>query len=483
MNTLLTRYLQRQLVTGADQMRSKTVDFKGNTLPTRTIIVVLRKYVSDFLVGKSGARRWVVVPGLRGVGKTTTLAQEYLQIYNQVGDKVHLLYVSLDEVVEKIGANLSELIDEYERLLPDGSFESTKIPIFLFIDEVQVDAKWSRTLKFLYDRVPNVFIFCSGSSATHLQIDADVDGRRAVVEKLYPLSFTEFQVLLHDTYPQKGLKAQLRHAVYESANASEVYDRLRALKDSVDRQWTTFRRNETKRYLATGTIPFTLHEQDERQVYAAISGMVDKIVSLDMQSLNQFDADSIGAMKQTLMILSDTDSIPLRKLESMLPVSYPQVVNILDAFVKAELLIKIPAQGNNVTATTNPARYFFMSPAIRAAFHDVVGIPGTLETRRGMLLEDVAALHFYKEFISKRSGSVTHPYDKDGGQCDFIVRIDNQVQIPIEVGLGEKDFRQVENTLRRYKGNYGIVFSSCSEVSINNDKNAVKVPLDYFYLM
>lgn len=483
MNTLLTRYLQRQLVNGVAQMRSKTIDHRGNTLPTRTIIVILQKYVRDFLEGKQGARRWVVVPGLRGVGKTTTLAQQYLQIHQQIGDKVHLLYISLDEVVEKIGADLSELIDEYERLLPDGSFESTEKPVFLFIDEVQVDEKWARTLKFLYDRVPNVFIFCSGSSATHLQIDADVDGRRAVVEKLYPLSFTEFQVLLHDTYPQKGLKAQLRAAIYGSNSAKEAYERLTALKDGVDRQWTTFRRNEVKRYLATGTIPFTLHERDERQVYAAISGMVDKIVSLDMQSLNQFDSDSIGAMKQMLMILSDSDAVPLRKLEAMLPVSYPQVVNILDAFVKAELLIKIPAQGNNVTATTNPSRYFFMSPAIRASFHDIVGIPGTLETRRGMLLEDAAALHFYKEFIAKRSGSVTHPYDKDGGQCDFIVRIDNQIQIPIEFGLGNKDFRQVESTLRKYGGNYGIVFSSHPELAINTEETVVKVPLDYFYLM
>lgn len=482
MNTLLTRYLQRQLIDGVQTMRAKTRSPQGDPLPTRTIIVTLQKYVREFLQKSPGARRWVVLPGLRGVGKTTTLAQQYLEIDSQVGEKVHILYVSLDEVVEKIGSNLSDLLDEYERLLPSGSFESTDRPIFLFIDEVQVDPKWARTLKFLYDRIPNVFILCSGSSATHLQIDADVDGRRAVVEKLYPLSFTEFQVMLHGTYPQRGLKGALRAAVYQSESAEEVHRRLLELRNQVDRQWATFRRNETKRYLATGTIPFTLHESDDRQVYAAISGMVEKIVSLDMQSLNQFTAESIGAMKQLLMILSDTDTMSLRDMEKLLPVSYAQVVNILDAFVKAELLIKVPAHGNNITATTNPAKYFFMSPAIRAAFHDIVGVPGTYETRQGMLLEDVLALHLYKEFIAKRYGSVTHPYDKSGGQCDFIVRLDNTRQIPIEIGMGDKDFRQVEATLAKHGGSYGIVFAN-NNLAINRLETAVRVPLDYFYLM
>lgn len=482
MNTLLTRYLQRQIIAGTQGMRSKTVSPTGKVLPSRTIIVILQKYVKEFLEQKPGARRWVVLPGLRGVGKTTTMAQQYLQIHKQVGEKVNLLYVSMDEVVERVGSNLSELIDEYERLLPEGSFEATVKPTFLFIDEVQVDEKWARTLKFLYDRVPNVFIFCSGSSATHLQIDADVDGRRAVVEKLYPLSYPEYQVLLHDTLPKKGMKAAIMKALYESESASEVYERLQLLKDDVDRQWTRYPRGSVNKYLDTGTIPFTLHETDQRQVYSAINGMVDKIISLDMQALNQFTAETIGAMKHLLMILSDCDTVTLRELEKMLGVSRPHLINMLDAFVKAELLIKVPAHGSNVTATTNPSKYYFMSPAIRAAFHDIVGIPGTADTRRGMLLEDVVALHFYREFITKRKGSVTQPYDKAGGLCDFILRVSNTRQIPVEVGLGEKGYQQVLATLAKSGGNYGLVFSN-APLSMSDDKRVVRVPLDYFFLM
>ena len=483
MSELLTRYIQRQSIRGNEIMRLKTLNAKGESLPSRTVYILLQKYARDFLAKAPGARRWIVLPGLRGVGKTTVMAQLYLWLNHQVGEKINLLYVSIDELVEKVGSDLSNLIDDYERLLPNGSFETETKPTFLFIDEIQVDPKWARTLKFLFDRVPNVFIICSGSSATHLQLDADVDGRRAVVDKLYPLSFPEFQVLLNGKYPTKDLKKSLINALYDSKNAEEVHERLLALKNVVDREWTSkYDRTSINRYLDTGTMPFTLSESENRQVYSAISAMTDKIITIDMQELNQFTPETIGAMKRLIMVLTDCDVVPLSKLATMIGVSRSQVINILDAFVKAELLIKVPAHGSNVTATTNPAKYFFMSPAIRAAFHDIVGISGTVDSRRGMLLEDAAALHYYREFVTRRTGSITHPYDKSGGQCDFILRVANKKQIPIEMGLGTKGYKQVETTLNKHGGDYGLVFSD-SPLGLNESKTVVTVPLDYFFLM
>lgn len=482
MNDTLTRYLQRQMVVGESIMRSKTVDARGVTLPTRTMIVLLQMYAKDFLAKTAGARRWVIVPGLRGTGKTTLLAQLYLWLYAQAGANVNLLYVSMDEVVEKVGSNLSELLDEYERLLPDDSFETLTKPTFLFIDEIQTDATWARTLKFVYDRSPMIFIICSGSSATHLQVDADVDGRRAVTEKLFPLSFPEFQVLAHNILPKKGLKKTLMDALYTSNNAREVHKKLQALQTTVDREWTRYNKNSVRRYLLQGTIPFTLSESDPRQVYAAIDAMVDKIITLDLQSLKQFKSETIGAMKRLIFVLTDCDVMPLENLAKAVGVSRAQLINMLDAITKAELIIKVPAQGNNITATTNPSRFLFMSPAIRASFHDIVGLPQTVSTRQGKLLEDVAGLHYYREFVSKKRGSLTHPYDKDGSQCDFILRVANVSQIPIEFGTGTKGYKQVENTLDKFGGNYGLVFSA-SPLGINQRGDVVSVPLDYFFLM
>lgn len=481
MSDQLTRYLQRQLLLGDSIMRSKNKSTRGRTLPTRTMIVLVQKYIRDFLLKTPGTKRWVILPGLRGVGKTTLLAQSYLWLRAQAEDKINIVYVSLDEVVEKVGSDLSSLVDEYERLL-GVSFEELDRPTFIFIDEVQADPRWARILKFVYDRSPNVFLVCSGSSAVHLQMDADIDGRRAVTEKLFPLSFPEYQVLANEVLPARGLKAQLVRALYYNTDATSVLKDLKKLKLSVDQQWTRYNRNSITKYLQTGTIPFTLGETDPRQVYAAIDAMVDKIISIDLQALNQFKSETLGAFKRLIFVLTDCDVMPYEAIAKAVGVSRPQIINMIDALVKAELIIKLPAHGNNISATTNPSKFFFMSPAIRAAFHDIVGLPDTVASRQGKLLEDAAALHFYREFVTKKAGSMTYPFDKEGGLCDFILRVNNDHQIPIEFGLGTKGYSQPAKTLKKFGGSYGLVFSE-SPLGINDEGNVVTVPLDYFFCM
>ena len=481
MNDQLTRYIQRQLLLGESIMRSKNKNTRGRTLPTRTMIVLVQKYIKDFLLKKPGTKRWIILPGLRGVGKTTLLAQSYLWLLRQANDKVNIIYVSLDEVVEKVGSDLSELIDEYERLLGQ-SYEQLDKPTFIFVDEVQTDPKWARTLKFLYDRSPGVFLICSGSSAVHLQMDADIDGRRAVTEKLFPLSFPEYQVLANNAFPAPGLKNQLLRALYFNNDAKTVYKDLQSLKLAVDQQWTRYSRNSVTKYLQTGTIPFTLGETDVRQVYSAINAMVDKIISVDLQTLNQFKSETVGALKRLIFVLTDCDVMTYESMAKAVGVSRGQIINMLDALVKAELLIKVPAHGSNITATTNPSKYFFMSPAIRAAFHDIVGLPDTVSARQGKLLEDAAALHYYREFVTKKIGSITYPFVKDGGQCDFILRVENNRQIAVELGMGTKGYVQPENTLKKFGGNYGLVFSD-SPLGLDEAQTVVTVPLDYFWCM
>jgi predicted AAA+ superfamily ATPase len=210
--------------------------------------------------------------------------------------------------------------------------------------------------------------------------------------------------------------------------------------------------------------------------------MVDKIISVDLQALKQFKSETIGALKRLIFVLSDCDVMTYDSMAKAVGVSRGQIINMLDALVKAELLIKVPAYGSNISATTNPSKFLFMSPAIRAAFHDIVGLPDTVATRQGKLLEDAAGLHYYRELVTKKIGSLAHPFEKDGGQADFILRVDNMRQIAIEFGMGTKGYKQAENTLKKFGGNYGLVFSA-SPLGINETHNVVTVPLDYFFCM
>ena len=59
----------------------------------------------------------------------------------------------------------------------------------------------------------------------------------------------------------------------------------------------------------------------------------------------------------------------------------------------------------------------------------------------------------------------------------FILTLNNNENIVIEVGFSKEEIKQVENTLKKVNGIYGIIFGS-KNLEIVNDK-IVKVPLPF----
>ena len=121
-----------------------------------------------------------------------------------------------------------------------------------------------------------------------------------------------------------------------------------------------------------------------------------------------------------------------------------------------------------------------MSPAIRMSFFYFSGNEGTYATRQGKLLEDSIGAHLYREFILRGDGIIR--YDSAQGGADFILQIGNTKKIVIEVGLGNKDKRQVMGTMKKIEVAYGIVFSS-SPLQVDLEAKIVSIPLDYYFLM
>lgn len=191
----------------------------GRSLPSRNIFVKVRKYAVDF-IEKDNDRRWVIIPGLRGTGKTTILAQSYLYLSQSYTDKVDIIYFSLDDVM-MAGFNLYDLVSTYLSLHSSGARNNQTKKTIIILDELQNDSRWAAIPKTFYDKYNNLFFICSGSSAVYLQTSADVAGRRANIERLYPMSFTEFEVIKTDKYPIKYLKNNLSSALYDSQSAEE----------------------------------------------------------------------------------------------------------------------------------------------------------------------------------------------------------------------------------------------------------------------
>lgn len=471
-------YIQSQIGTNPIRLQNYTQDSNGNAYPKRHAFVKIKKYADDFMKGNKDTR-WIIIPGFRGVGKTTLLAQTYFYLKENFKNikPERIIYISLDEIRD-LNVHFNEIVENYFELLKT-KIELIDSPVILLLDEVQYDPNWATVLKTIWDKTKNVFVICSGSSAVSLQTNPDII-RRASFEKLYPVSFGEFLMIKYGIYPESDLKKDLKDAIYFCSNAEESFARLKKLEEKASLVWTKAPKFAQLEYLETGTFPFAIHAQNKERVYEIIGQLLDKIISKDIQSLGRFDSDTLGLIKRILYILSEADTISFNKLEQILPIKRVTIMNVFDVLEKAELIIKIPAYGSGIAGAKKPTKYLFMSPAIRQSLMGISGLTGTLLTREGKLIEDIAGMHLYREFITPGAGTLT--YDSAQNGADFILQIKNRRQLSIEIGRGAKGARQLLNTMKKIKCDYGIAFSK-SGLQLLREENIIQIPSYYLLLM
>ncbi|MDO8512643.1 MAG: AAA family ATPase [bacterium] len=474
MNQELIQYLQKQILTTDDRLRHFTHNQNGEKHPQRFLYVKLHKYVSDFLDKKS-SNRMIIIPGFRGVGKTTIVAQVCSEF---VKKDARVFFLSVEDLRNYFDVGINEIISAYEKIIGEN-LESIKKPILFFLDEVQTDPKWAVTMKSIFERTNNVFLCVTGSSAIILQSTPDI-ARRAIFEPMTPMCFGEYQMIKNKIFPTLGLKSKIRQAVYFSETAEDVYKNLSGLVSSVNGYWSKIDRNDVKKYLSYGTFPFALTAPDEMSIYDNISLLLEKIIKQDMPTLGSFDQDTLGAVKRILFAIAENDVTSLSTLANKFSINRLTLANIFDVLEKAELLVKISPHGSNMTVANKPNKYLFMSPAIRMSFFYFSGNENTYLTRQGKLLEDSIGAHLYRELILRGDGIIR--YDSAEGGADFVLQIGNSKKIVVEVGLGDKNMKQVINTMRKIKSDYGLIFSN-TELKFNKEVNIVSVPLDYYFLM
>lgn len=120
--------------------------------------------------------------GPRGVGKTTLFLQR-IRSSHSLDDT---LYVSADHMY----FSDHTLFDTADAFVKNGGS-------FLFIDEVHKYPNWSRELKMMYDALPNLHVYFTGSSVLDIEKgEADLS-RRAPKYVMQGLSFREYLAIRH----------------------------------------------------------------------------------------------------------------------------------------------------------------------------------------------------------------------------------------------------------------------------------------------
>ncbi|MEW6011618.1 MAG: AAA family ATPase [Euryarchaeota archaeon] len=154
----LSRYVFAKL-SEAKKLSQDNIKLDDILLDHRSTYFQIEKHVNEFLEGYT-ENRFVIMPGLRGIGKTTILFQIYNYLIQKKGIEAdRILYISMDELSAYLGTGLLEAIDVFIEDVHNTSLVNLDQELFILVDEAHYDNKWSQSGKIVYDKSKKIFGF------------------------------------------------------------------------------------------------------------------------------------------------------------------------------------------------------------------------------------------------------------------------------------------------------------------------------------
>lgn len=465
-------------------------DGKKKLRPTRHIFSYFKKVINNFLDNKLNEfEKIILLPGIRGVGKTTLLMQifrleKFLKPNNSWDAKVLKNLNKLDGRFyfdvsrlhfEQI--SLSQFFNFFEKI-NDIDFISLDKKLILLLDEVHFDERWSLFLKVLFDTIKahkNLLIIATGSSAINLKISADLMRRSTIIE-LFPMKFNEYLILKHNIFPVKNLSQSLQEIIFNSHSAKAVFTQLKKKELEVTRFFTNLPLNCEEDFFKNGGFPFVSSLDNDIEIVERIKNVINGIITKDVITLKTFKSETIGKINDLLYLLANSDVISYEKLLGTLRIdNIRTLVSLLDVLVMSGIITKIKSYGQTYGSTRKTPKYLFISSSLRNAILGGI-IPSSLE---GKKLEDYFALIFEKDL--KKSFAYDLRYDIAQGGADFVLILKDRSHIVVELGFNKEEIDQVELTMKKVKSRYGLVFGS-DNLELVDDK-VVKIPLKFLLLI
>jgi len=481
----LRGYLNRIIQTSPELAESKikTSDQKY-FLIQRNYWKVLEMYINKFF-DSSLKQRIVMVPGLRGIGKTTLLFKSYHFLLNTKNiPPERLLYIDAGELRDRIGSNVNELIQIYEETYLEDSLEKMKKPLILFIDEAHYDNQWPSLAKSLFDRSEKVLIFVSGSSALALRVTTDLS-RRAIKDHLFPLSFQEYLALKKNFFPPQGTAQKIRVSL--EGDLDSAYFVLKNTYNSLQKKITNNKINidrELINFLSLGASPLSLGESSNDLSFRWWIEVIDKVIKQDLPAFSQIGRGSAPSIFGLLQFLAESvpSSQSLQSISQKLErVSTTSVFNMFDALKNACLLFEINQDIDSLRKINKSSKYYFIHPTLRAALLWNIGkfksnLIMNNTTTLGILFEDaIGATFFRNKELKKHIIDLFFDDQKQGS--DFVIKTSSG-NIAVECCWGKKDPGQVINTINRFNCKFGIIIAKTNSVSKND--NIITVPRGLF---
>ena len=273
--------------------------------------------------------RIIGIKGARGVGKTTLLLQHILENYVDIDQT---LYASLDD----LWFSTHSLIDLVDWADQHGITR-------LYLDEVHRYAKWSETLKNIYDSYPDMSIVYTSSSLLMMD-NARVDlSRRQTTYTLHGLSFREylaFEDILH--VPAIQLEDLLEHHVQHA---------MRIVKDVKVA-------SHFESYLSRGYYPY--YREAGEDYPSRLREAVSVVIDSDLPAVENMSFETLQKVKKLIMIISELVPFEpnMSELWKQLVTNNELGLRMLYALDKAQLLSLLTSKMKNYKLLYKPDKIY-----------------------------------------------------------------------------------------------------------------------------
>ena len=474
--TEVIKYIKNEVNNISSRLNNE-LTFNNKRFNQRKDLKEIKNLVDNFISSDS-IDRYLLLPGLRDVGKSTLLFQIYEYLLKEKNVNPHnILYVTCDNLVKMFDCSIMDAVNIFLNEYHEDNLRLVDEKIFLLIDEAQYDKKWSITGKIIFDSTKNIFMIFTGSSALELEYNAD-SARRLLKIPITPLNYSQHLKLKYN-YECPNISNALINLIFNaeidktSKIEKEIIKSIPSIKGYTSNEWND--------YLKYGGFPSSFYHNKYNSI-KKLEETVERVMLVDMPNLSQFSRESILYSSRLLYFFAQQypGQISRNSISNFLDCHINTVNHIIDTLERTQLIFHLENFTSSPKRRNKPFKYYFATPSLRHALSYNLGIASTdPKSYEGILFENLVASTFNNLKIkNNRIFNIYYDSTKKDN-VDFLIQKGFEKPIPIEVGIGKKTKRQINNAIERYGSSHGIIISKTTQ-KIKKDENIIYLPLETF---
>jgi predicted AAA+ superfamily ATPase len=304
-----------------------------------------RNYKRYFLRCYPLKNRFSIIIGQRGIGKTTTIVQHILSSYSNDPFTNKAIYIQADHFL--VGNHsLYEIAESFYNM-------GGKLICF---DEIHKYSNWSKELKSINDTFPKLKIVASGSSALEIYRESHDLSRRAIVLRMFGMSFREFIELT------TGLNIRSFSLEDIIKNHQHIAHDITTITQKKDKKilWLF------KKYLEYGYYPYFMEYKDKELFYLTLEQNIHTTLESDLMAVYpSLTGSSVKKIKMLLSIIAS--SVPftpdLRRLKTLLDIGDERTLKIYIKYLEdAGIILTAFRNGKGLRPLEKPEKIYLNNP-------------------------------------------------------------------------------------------------------------------------